>query len=142
MFSKQYSWQGATQTVHVVGLRFEQRWLLSSRTMVLVTDLMIPRSKFVDPGHAKSPNTATMGDEVDVLYSLRSNFFLGHYQMAIEEGKKVSRSINAGIKTERDEFVFRSMLALGDYDAVLRSIPDGSAPGTFQNTRPTQHAPS
>jgi len=59
--------------------------------------------------------------EPDQLYTLRNQVWLGHYALALDEGKNLLRSkssLSAALRTERDEFVARSLLALGRYSEV------------------------
>lgn len=62
--------------------------------------------------------------EPDDLYTLRNHFWLGNYQMAIQEAQGLTR-INAALHTERDEFLYRSYTALGRYNVVIEEIDDG-----------------
>jgi len=59
--------------------------------------------------------------EPDQLYTLRNQVWLGHYSLALDEGKNLLRSkssLSAALRTERDEFVARSLLALGRYGEI------------------------
>ncbi|GMH56595.1 hypothetical protein TrRE_jg2705 [Triparma retinervis] len=67
-------------------------------------------------------------DTVDNLYSLRTLFYLGHYSLAIDESKTISRSLNQAQKVERDEFVLRSKIGLGHYSSVISSVSPSSPP--------------
>ena len=73
---------------------------------------------------ARAPTT--MGDP-DELYTLRNRFWLGAYQQAIAEGSNLTRLKDA-LKIERDEYMFRAYIALGQYNIPLGDIPD--APNT------------
>jgi tetratricopeptide (TPR) repeat protein len=53
-------------------------------------------------------------------------FWLGNYQQAINEAGTLSRC-PAALKDEKEEFVYRSYLALGQYDIVLNEVKE-SAP--------------
>lgn len=56
----------------------------------------------------------------DELYTLRAQFWLGHYQMCLDEGKAIARRpMSPHLKAEREEFVLRALLALGQYDKVI-----------------------
>lgn len=56
----------------------------------------------------------------DELYTLRAQFWLGHYQMCFDEGKAIARRpMSPHLKAEREEFVLRALLALGQYDKVI-----------------------
>ena len=58
--------------------------------------------------------------EPDELYTLRAQYWLGHYALAIEEAKAVvRRPMSPQLKLEREEFLARAQLALGQYDRVI-----------------------
>uniref|UniRef100_A0A7S2XUN8 Coatomer subunit epsilon n=1 Tax=Fibrocapsa japonica TaxID=94617 RepID=A0A7S2XUN8_9STRA len=65
--------------------------------------------------------------EPDDLYTLRNHFWLGNYQMAISEGSSLGR-LRSELALEKDEFVYRSYVALGQYQVVLSEVNDNSAP--------------
>ena len=66
--------------------------------------------------------------EPDELYTLRAQFWLGHYQMALDEAKSIARRpMSNALKQEREEFQMRSQLALTKYEAVMANT---STPGT------------
>lgn len=68
--------------------------------------------------------------EPDELYTLRAQYWLGHYRLALEEGKAISRRPMAPhLKTEREEFILRAHLALGEYDKVLKETQSSTQPG-------------
>jgi len=51
--------------------------------------------------------------EPDELYTLRAQYWLGHYQLALDEAKGIARKpMSPELKDEREEFVQRSQLAL------------------------------
>ena len=65
--------------------------------------------------------------EPDELYTLRAQYWLGHYALAIEEAKSVvRRPMSPQLKLEREEFLLRAQLALGQYDRV---VADAKAAG-------------
>ena len=67
--------------------------------------------------------------EPDELYTLRAQYWLGHYQLALEEAKSVMRRpMSPALKTEREEYSLRCQLALGQYDKVISATPE--SPGT------------
>jgi len=69
--------------------------------------------------------SATM-TEPDELYTLRAQYWLGHYQLAVEEAKAIARRpMNPNLKLEREEYLNRSYIALGQYDKLT-----GGSPGT------------
>ena len=58
--------------------------------------------------------------EPDELYTLRAQFWLGHYQMALDEAKSIMRRpMSPDLKQEREEFVARCYIAMKDYDRVI-----------------------
>jgi coatomer subunit epsilon len=63
------------------------------------------------------------GSDPDELYTLRNLFWLGNFQQAINEAGSLSRCPTA-LKDEKDEFVYRSYLALGQYSIVLSEVKD------------------
>jgi hypothetical protein len=66
--------------------------------------------------------------EPDELYTLRAQFWLGHYQLALEEARSVARRpMSPALKDEREELLARANIALGNYDSV--SGGGGSTPG-------------
>lgn len=66
--------------------------------------------------------------EPDELYTIRAQFWLGHYQMALDEGKSIARRpMSPELKAEREELVARCYIALKDYDKVTVG---GDTPGT------------
>lgn len=59
--------------------------------------------------------------EPDDLFTLRNHFWLGSYQLAIAEGSGLGR-LPESLRVERDEFIYRSYLALGQYSIVLEEV--------------------
>lgn len=58
--------------------------------------------------------------EPDELYTLRAQFWLGHYQMALDEAKSIMRRpMSPDLKQEREEFVARCYIGMKDYDRVI-----------------------
>ena len=58
--------------------------------------------------------------EPDELYTLRAQFCLGHYQMALDEAKGIMRRpMSPDLKAEREEIVARCYIAMKDYDKVI-----------------------
>lgn len=69
----------------------------------------------------------TIMSEPDELYTLRAQFWMGHYAMAMDEAKQLQRRpMSPALKAERDEMVQRCYIALGQYDRVA----PGDSPGT------------
>lgn len=64
----------------------------------------------------------------DELYTLRAQYWLGHYNLAIEESRSLSRRpMNAVLKAERDEFLARAHIALGQFDKVMSDETEGTS---------------
>mmetsp|Transcript_4424 Transcript_4424/g.6465 ORF Transcript_4424/g.6465 Transcript_4424/m.6465 type:complete len:300 (+) Transcript_4424:54-953(+) len=56
----------------------------------------------------------------DELYTLRAQYWLGHYTLCIDEAKAIARRpMSASLKVEREEFALRAQLALKKYDKVI-----------------------
>ena len=86
-------------------------------------------SRFAQQQQPPKSNRSTM-TEPDELYTLRAQFWLGHYQMAADEAKSIMRRpMSPALKAEREEFVLRSLIAMGQFDKVISSSPD--TPGTY-----------
>jgi len=78
--------------------------------------------------------------EVDELYELRNNFYLGHFATAVNEANKLKlcKTIDnnvllilylAGDKAvERDVYLFRSLIAQKQYSTVLSEVKSSSPP--------------
>ena len=78
--------------------------------------------------------------EVDELYELRNNFYLGHFATAVNEANKLKlckivfiflwlTSNLAGDKAvERDVYLFRSLIAQKQYSTVLSEVKSSSPP--------------
>ena len=65
----------------------------------------------------------------DELYTLRAQYWLGHYQLALEEAKSISRRpMSPQLKVEREELVLRSLLATGEFEKVIQGS-DGADKG-------------
>lgn len=61
--------------------------------------------------------------EPDELYTLRNLFWMGNYQLAINEASTLNR-LPSKFAPERDEYLYRSYTALGQYGIVLSEIKD------------------
>ncbi|KAJ3440482.1 coatomer subunit epsilon [Anaeramoeba flamelloides] len=59
------------------------------------------------------------------LFALRNQFYIGNYQQAINEGSLKLKSTKD--KLERDCYVYRSHIALGNYQMILNSISESDA---------------
>ena len=62
----------------------------------------------------------------DELYTLRNRFWLGNFSQAIAEGNSLNR-LQEPLLTERDEFVYRSYIGLGQYGLVIGEIGEDAA---------------
>lgn len=67
-----------------------------------------------------------MNHEPDELYTLRNLFWLGNFQLAIGEATGMKKC-PSNLVTEKSEYMYRSYLALGQYDVVTSEINDNSA---------------
>lgn len=68
---------------------------------------------------AKSLRAHTTMTEPDELYTLRAQYWLGHYNLAVEEAKSIARRpMNPALKAEREEILNRAYIALGQYDKL------------------------
>lgn len=68
--------------------------------------------------------------EPDELYTLRAQYWLGHYNLCHDETKAVARRPMSGdLKIEREEFAFRSLLAMKQFDKVISEASISQSPG-------------
>lgn len=66
--------------------------------------------------------------EPDDLFTLKNQLWVGNYQNAISEGNMLNH-VRDSLRHERDVYVYRAHLGLGNYHQVLQSIPDsGTTP--------------
>jgi len=66
--------------------------------------------------------------EPDELYTLRAKYWLGHYALALDEGRSAARRpLPPHLKVEREDLVLRCHLALGQYDKVVATQQSGIA---------------
>lgn len=65
----------------------------------------------------------------DELYAVRNQFWIGNYQQAINEGSKLNR-LPESSRNELRELTYRSFIAMGQYDIVLREIQDDARSST------------
>ena len=76
--------------------------------------------------------------EPDELYTLRAQYWLGHYTLALDEGRAAARRpMPPHLKSEREEMIARCQLALGQYDKVMA---DGSASSNLALQALAMHA--
>lgn len=69
----------------------------------------------------------------DELYTLRAQFWLGHYTLCLEECKAVARRpMSPSLKAEREEFIHRANIAQGQYDKVIRETAGTDKSKTIQ----------
>ena len=58
--------------------------------------------------------------EPDELYTLRAQYWLGHYALALDEARSASRRpMPTHLKSEREELTLRAQIGLGQYDRVI-----------------------
>jgi coatomer protein complex subunit epsilon len=66
--------------------------------------------------------------EPDELYTLRAQYWLGHYNLALDEAKNASRKpMPPHLKNEREELVLRCYLGLKQYDKIITSVAAAAA---------------
>ena len=66
--------------------------------------------------------------EPDELYTLRAQYWLAHYTLALDEGRAASRRpMPSHLKSEREEMMLRCQLALGQYDKVMADAGSSSS---------------
>ncbi|CAH0492806.1 unnamed protein product [Peronospora farinosa] len=66
--------------------------------------------------------------EPDELFTLKNQLWVGNYQNVLSECATLNH-INEALMNERDVYVYRAHLALGNFSLVLQSIPDtGNTP--------------
>jgi len=63
--------------------------------------------------------------ETDELFEVKSQFYIGNYQTAINEAQKLMIS-TPEVKIARDYFVYRSYIALKKFSVVMSEINSGS----------------
>lgn len=62
----------------------------------------------------------------DELYTLRAQYWLGHYSLCIDEAKSIARRpMSPQLKMEREEFYLRALLESKQYDEVIRESNSG-----------------
>jgi Coatomer epsilon subunit len=68
----------------------------------------------------------------DELYTLRTQYMLGHYSAALQEAKQMSRRPISStlLKVEREEYIYKCYIALQQYDKCIAPNDVGSNPGT------------
>jgi coatomer protein complex subunit epsilon len=65
--------------------------------------------------------------EPDDLYTLRAQYWLGHYQLAIEEARSIARRpMSPALKAERELFLARAQIALGQFEKVTATETPGT----------------
>jgi hypothetical protein len=73
----------------------------------------------------------TTMSEPDELYTLRAQYWLGHYSLAMEEAKSVMRRpMSPELKVEREELGLRAQLGLGQRDKVISAAQASGSAGT------------
>lgn len=87
----------------------------SDRTL----SISISLSRSIPSPFSLSPLSTAMATP-DLLFGLRNNFYLGAYQVAINNSEISILSPEDAI--ERDSLVYRSYIALGSYQVSLQSL--------------------
>lgn len=65
--------------------------------------------------------------EPDELYTLRAQYWLGHYQLSLDEAKAIARRpMSPALKAEREEYIQRAHLALGAFGKVTGGDTGGT----------------
>ncbi|KAJ0399564.1 hypothetical protein ATCC90586_009761 [Pythium insidiosum] len=62
--------------------------------------------------------------EPDELFTLKNQLWVGNYQNALSEGNMLQH-VRDALRHERDVYLLRAQLGLGQHAQVLQSIPDG-----------------
>lgn len=70
----------------------------------------------------------------DELYTLRNLFWLGNYQLAINEANSLNRLPKSLIAT-KEEFVYRSYIGLGQYDIVINEVKESNPSSDLKSLR-------
>lgn len=63
--------------------------------------------------------------EPDDLFTLKNQLWVGNYQNALSEGNMLNH-LHDGLRQERDVYVYRAQLGLGNVAQVLQAIPDSA----------------
>jgi tetratricopeptide (TPR) repeat protein len=63
--------------------------------------------------------------EPDDLFTLKNQLWVGNYRNAISEGNMLN-NVRDALKIERDVYVYRAQLGLGNYQQVINAIPDNA----------------
>jgi coatomer protein complex subunit epsilon len=93
--------------------------------MPMMTVFRVFRS-FPKPRLEQKSSVITMS-EPDELYTLRAQYWLGHYQLALEEAKSVARRpMSPNLKAEREELLARIHIALRQYDKAQATDTPGT----------------
>lgn len=69
--------------------------------------------------------------DADLLFDVRTNFLLGNFQGAINEANNVNARSDKD-RLERDVYVYRSYIALANYQLVLDEVPANNAHPSLQ----------
>jgi coatomer protein complex subunit epsilon len=71
--------------------------------------------------------------EPDELYTLRAQYWLGHYALALDEGRSsIRRPMPPHLKSEREEMMLRAQLGLGQYHRVVAEGTGHDKPPALQ----------
>lgn len=83
----------------------------------------MPRTLLVQYMNAPSLGRTLSSMDPDELYTLRNLFWLGSYQLAINEANSLNK-LPAHLVSEKQEYVYRSYVALEQYHIVTGEIKD------------------
>jgi len=62
----------------------------------------------------------------DELYTLRAQYWLGHYTLSLDEARSTARRpMTPQLKEEREEFYLRALMELKQFDDVIREASSG-----------------
>ena len=69
---------------------------------------------------------AAYGEGPDELFQLRNSFWVGSFQAAIDEARSRTPSTD-GLRMEQECFLYRALIAKGEFKKVLEEVDESSA---------------
>jgi coatomer protein complex subunit epsilon len=69
-----------------------------------------------------------MSEEDIHIIDMRNAYYMGNFQMALNEAQKLSKTLSPEASVIRDSFVYRAYIAQKKFTVVLEEIPSGSTP--------------
>ena len=69
---------------------------------------------------------AAYGEGPDELFQLRNSFWVGSFQAVIDEARS-RRPSSDGLRMEQECFLYRALIAQGNFKRVLDEVDEGSA---------------